>query len=517
MPACPVPLRVCESLSHTSYCGDNDYTDALLAMSEWENDRDDWVIELQLEWQDARDAWVAEDPENRDPEDYDVPEPDPRDPEDYPVDPPPEPEMPEGYEDGQRACFGPFKEPEGDPTDDLPLIYNKLVTVATELWSGVGWRYASGGDTSDSSEVLVIFTYAGYSADGTIGSVTESRSGNSWDSINEICTPIDPGAIIIGPPDAFSVDYIPGTPTAVCELDESGTVRVDTSKSGDAAPRSLLGCPDSGIFATDDETGWSYTMEDRETRKLSEPKSKADLMSRARSNLPATWPDDAEGGACVALLDAAWPTIGEVHGEEWPACDSEDMPWLPVPVANAVEATARKVRFWWKIDPQIELGPITEEDPTPDPIDWWRGDYFRVTWQTCFFPKAWTEWKSLYDQYLIDKAAFDDWEDEGEDGPPQPEEPTHPGEQPEPRPTLSEDFTDTWTGPLLLADLEDEDALRFPGGPHVLDAPETEGELRVVNIRFYCYPDSPYGYLPQVTGEAYEDFEAEPVPEPEDP
>ena len=581
MPACPVPLRVCESMERRTTSNEGPDTQYDEDLAQWITDRDTWVNELQAEWEVGRDAWLAEDDERVE-EDYDVDPPEPRNEEDYEV---AEPKKPEGYDENAHGSWAQFSEPAIADDADLPMIYRRHkvsafmqgeVETNEEYFSGMHGEYYMLDDATTTNGVNYYITSSQFAhfartysnepnALGgldTNGLATYTPAGDSTGcdvTTNAGGYPV-PGytldATIFG-----TEPYIPpgflDDPAAVWVMVTPGSLectpstKMETGDVEELVYGSEITAPDCGSAPWEggtpgvdvgdspslgQESSWAdlTRTQPSQGQLLSSPLTKEEFLVLNNSEFPE-WPETPEGSSCVATRELIWPKkrdafIGgvdevvadpdadpPVEGVEgvaaaWAPCDSTE-----TPITVLGDTTARKVRFWWQIDPQISFGPVTEEDPTPDPISWWTGTTFTVTWQTCFFPKAWTEWKSLYDQYLIDKAAFDDWEDEGEDGPPQPEEPTHPGEQPEPRPTLSEDFTDTWTGPLLLADLEDEDALRFPGGPHVLDAPETEGELRVVNIRFYCYPDSPYGYLPQVTGEAYEDFEAEPVPEPEDP
>lgn len=191
------------------------------------------------------------------------------------------------------------------------------------------------------------------------------------------------------------------------------------------------------------------------------------------------------GSGCVSSID-----VGPSDPEP------EDPPLPPAPGPSPyVSIVASRSR--WRVPSLIVPGVVTELDPTPDPLDWWRGNYFRVAWLTCFFPKAWEEWKALYDEWVAAGGIIPG--------------PTHPGPQPTP-PTLSVGGIGTWTGP---GDPEVDLSWLFPGGWHELPTPATEGQNRIVNVQFYCYPDSPYGYAPQITGEAYEAFTE--IPPPADP
>jgi hypothetical protein len=62
------------------------------------------------------------------------------------------------------------------------------------------------------------------------------------------------------------------------------------------------------------------------------------------------------------------------------------------------------------------------------------------------------------------------------------------------------DVTREWTGP---GSGEPDDASWKIGLPYVLETPDEDGEVRIVNVRFACYR-SPVGPVVQVTGEAYE-------------
>jgi hypothetical protein len=269
---------------------------------------------------------------------------------------------------------------------------------------------------------------------------------------------------------------------------------------------------------------------------------------------PSEWPDTAEGSGCNASHAIYWPkkqdvlgggveaveadpeAIPPVIGVEgvdpfWPPCDDPSTPKTEI-----ASTFATKVRFRWRVpsliiyraDPDVPLDPEAEPVPDdgfpdppadadldPDPVDWWRGTYFKVIWQTCFFSIEWTAWKLLWDDYEAAKELHDQWVADGSVVPAlpalPPEAPSHPGPQPTP-PTLGQDEEDVWTGP---GDPNDDDSWLFPGGWHEIDTPAAAGETRVVNVRFYCYPASPYGYKPQVTGEGYEPFTVPDPPAPE--
>lgn len=109
-----------------------------------------------------------------------------------------------------------------------------------------------------------------------------------------------------------------------------------------------------------------------------------------------------------------------------------------------------KARFRW----------VVPQDWSPDMAQ--PGTYFKITWDIIEEPDGWDA----------------------------------------PSPTVFRSFVATdqtweWTGP---GDPEDPDT--WKSGWYEIEPPSIPGERRVVNIRFECYRNSPYGVKPQVTGEA---------------
>lgn len=157
------------------------------------------------------------------------------------------------------------------------------------------------------------------------------------------------------------------------------------------------------------------------------------------------------------------------------------------------------VRFRWVLDPQIVYtSDGSDSDSAQDIESFWEGTYFKVIWQNLIEPTAYGAWlilKLAYDAAVLAHAA---WVDAGSVGD-EPAVPDDPGAAPTPAATLSADQTWEWTGPL---DPEDESTYTSPW--FSLPAPTENGEGRVVNVRYYCYPSSPYGYKPQTVGEGYE-------------
>ena len=504
MPACPVPQKVCQSMQRQSTSEDTEYSDALEA---YEAALSAWLSELYDAWYEDLQAWLAEDPE-REAEDYPVDPPEPRDEEDFSEYP--GPTLPADYYDFIHGSFAPYARPAGDPDDEVPSLYRKYETVsATTKYTGDFYYYNPGEDGVGFYELLEHKTWLDSEGDPVSG----VRTGNRVEG--GICVPYtyDPQPTTGTPP---FVDYIDGDEELECTANSRTFSTTGTSIS--PGRDSLVGCP--GPWGFDWEESWDLTRVYSYGHTLLEPITKSELGTTATGKIPEEWTEEAEGASCIAKLAYDWPIIRDgfigVDPEadppeegEWRTCsDYDGSGGEPFELFGWGYAT--KSRFKWRVPSLIVPGVVTELDPDPDPLDWWRGDYFKVTWQTCVFPKEWEEWKLLWDEYEAAKEIYDEWVDGGSITPelPElpPEEPTHPGLQPTP-PVLSEDFFEVWTGP---GDPDDDASWLFPLW-HELEVPTDEAENRVVNVRFYCYPDSPYGYAPQVTGEAYEPFT---IPDP---
>ena len=153
-------------------------------------------------------------------------------------------------------------------------------------------------------------------------------------------------------------------------------------------------------------------------------------------------------------------------------------------------------RFRWQLDPRI----VYKNTPTGQEIDsFWPGTYFKVVWQVLTEPPAYAAWHELKLIYDAAVAAHDAWEaDTTIPMPEEPEIPDNPGEAPTPAATLSEDQIWEWTGPL-----NPEEVATYQSPWYVVSAPIIKATKRIVNIRYYGY-NSPYGSVPQITGEGYE-------------
>jgi hypothetical protein len=65
----------------------------------------------------------------------------------------------------------------------------------------------------------------------------------------------------------------------------------------------------------------------------------------------------------------------------------------------------------------------------------------------------------------------------------------------------AKDVEREWTGPGTG---DQDDPSWLLGAPYDIPAPTTRGVRRIVNRRFWCYPNSPYGFKPQIYGEGAE-------------
>lgn len=585
LPECAENSIKCESLTRTSYCADDDYTDAV---EEWEAARDQWVAEgahnqwevEHGEWEDARDAWVAADPENRDPEDYPEPEPSEpgeanREPEDYPES---EPEKPEGYDDVDHGCYAPYAAPEVGPDEPLPTIYRTYrMEYYTSKYNGESHTYRILGESGDIDEVLIKFTYVLSSAP-----TTEERTGNHYAAEPPpSCGPLDSGVMAgMGGVLAWGVAYVDGEMTYDCTAATRVIEQIDTSTSG-TLPLALQGCPGPwsppGI-----EQAWDFTREFKETQTVESGISREDLIARARGRLPEDWPETPVSTACGAALEVEWPTPRDFFsrgGGAWPGCDSAwfssviSPPGHSIPAGITVHATARKGRYQvgvpsgymahrlWLV---CEAETPGECGPEPQIFK-----YFAMQWDMVFFPATWDAWRTLKEAYkaaveahaewVIAHAAwviahaewviayaeweqawddymedYDEWlaavwlqiawneceiftpgecgpapEEPGEppeepgaapEEPIEPEEPpappADPGPQPDDRPVfVDENLFWEWTG-------GETEASQYSGWYEV-EAPETAGEVRMVNRQVKCWRSAKFGAPPTYYGEIY--------------
>lgn len=120
---------------------------------------------------------------------------------------------------------------------------------------------------------------------------------------------------------------------------------------------------------------------------------------------------------------------------------------------------------------------------------------FEAQWDEVFFPKDWSEWKTLKDTYQAALAAHVAWEaQDPETRGEEPDVPDDPGEAPSPAPTLVASRSWTWSGSM-----EDTWSEWFE-----ISIPQTPGETRLVNMMVKCFHDSKRGVKPTAHGEIYE-------------
>ncbi len=531
-PVCDENDIKCESLAATSYCADDDYTDAMEA---WEAALAVWLLELDLAWDAGLAAWLAEDPE-RVPEDYPVPHPDPRDPEDYPE---PEPTKPAGYDDVDHGCYFPWQQPAGELTDEIPTIYRTHVYIAVnDSWNGDYYQFISnnfGGGVG--YEDLFHRTY--------VANVT-----TAYEYRNEVayagapCNYTSSGPSIGGGFGSF--DWIINEPVDFCSDNIRSYIRTDTFDYG-TVPLMLAGCPmpgenfpDSGGFVV----GYSLTREFSKTDTLASGITKADLIARGIGKIAEEWPADASPGSCIAATNAIWPIIadGQTVGDpgadppvpySWPPCayDPED-PWeTHLESTAAAQATSNKVRYkmgipfymqahrlWvaahaaWVIAHAawVTAGsdPGTEPEEPEEPTDPSYYHYYAIQWDVVFFPKAWEVWRVLFLAWQAAVAAHAAWEiahaawvTAGSDPETEPVEPAVPADpsddQPEERPVIiDEDLFWEWTG-------GETEAEQYEAEWHEIAAPESVGESRIVNRQGKCMQSARTGVPPTPYGETY--------------
>lgn len=135
-------------------------------------------------------------------------------------------------------------------------------------------------------------------------------------------------------------------------------------------------------------------------------------------------------------------------------------------------------------------------------------------------------WEVEYEAWLAKYEAYQTWLDGERDtwppeepgdapelppepvAPVEPDEPAPPGPEVPPAPPhtdetqplpIAKDQTWEWIG---IVDPEDPDTSRSEW--YFIDVPDLPGQHRIVNIRFRCYRETPYGNAPQITGDGIE-------------
>jgi hypothetical protein len=168
-------------------------------------------------------------------------------------------------------------------------------------------------------------------------------------------------------------------------------------------------------------------------------------------------------------LNDGWPTKESVMDyEDWSSCDGDT-------IIIPVWAYATQVRYRWVIDSQIVASMASSDSDGIE--DWWKGVYFKVTWDVIFEPDGW-------DAMILDSDS------NPSNDIPDPDAPE--------REFFAEDLTWEWTGP---GDPYDEDSWKSPW--FELSPPNAPGVKRIVNIRYECYR-GPFGHKPETLGEGIE-------------
>lgn len=355
--------------------------------------------------------------------------------------------------DGTASVTGyaPFVQPAGDPEDDLPTIYKTKTAISGDRFTGTGWGYSSGPGTGDiSGEEKFTITANWSTVLGETQELVKSSDYNlhNWPTTGD-CSGGSTTDIGGNAPEPFDVEYTSTGETTTCEATE-WKVSNNYTATGGTEPN-LLGCP--GPFSSDSKTAWDYQWEEiTDGAKLTDEETKAGLRSKAESEVPSSWPTPATGTGCIASYVTSWPTIGDIG--EWPDCP--DGP----PDASAT-TTLTKSRYRWEIPAE------------------WTGSYFKITWDTVFYPDGWDA--------MIDDPDYTPPDPLPDPAPPIPQIPDPDAPTPS---FVSEDLTYEWTG-------GDRESAWYE-----LDIPTEEGEVKVVNIRYICYR-GPYGSKPQTTGDAW--------------
>lgn len=525
LPECAENEIKCQSQQHRTNCADDDFTDEhdlwerkTIAHDEWQVEHDGFPA-AHAAWVIAHAAWAAEDPCDRGEE----PE-EPVDP-DEPDAPGAEPEEPEDYNDYEHDCHAPFTEPEGEPGDDIPTLYGRRKGIAQPLITGSSWAYSYSDFGFASSESLTIGTYTAWWVDGS-GTAVETSTGNVKDHILGTCDPIDNvAANFVGPlgPDPY---YADGVVSIICEATERGTETVYTVSEGSTTPRELLGCANIVADPPEDSTrGYYFELTDTIKDVLSEPKTKSSLIARAIDNIPDAWPDEHEGGSCSASTVAVWPKISDFYGGADPEADPPvEAAWVErcdiasgfasVPETYAIARKARYKmgvpllyqahRLWIDLHAAWEaceaLGCIPNECGD-EPVEPKIYHYYAIQWDVVFFPKKWEEWRVLWLAWKAAVAAKEAWDacellTPGECG----EEPTVPDDPGDPLAEapvfVDENLFWEWTG-------GETEAEQYEADWHVIGAPTSEGESRIVNRQVKCWQSTRLGVPPTPVGEIY--------------
>lgn len=388
--------------------------------------------------------WLAEDPE-REAEDYPIP---------YPVKP--DPALPPGTSSLLRESGAslPFSQPDGMPTDEIPTLYRQI-SMGLDPVSGSSAKSGvlkikqnvSSDNFSLSTLVTVNFDETGE---------TGGRVTNMHDPDSDSCTSSTGGMGIL--------------PNFDWEILDNELECTESSKSYNSINRewkegtdlTVDSCP--GPFSPSYEIYANVTEKRQVTIKSSEPVSKSQLIDSVADML--TWKKWISSGISRSELTSLWPKIGEVS---WPGCAPNAS--LPDSINLLAQVSIIKTRYRFRVS-------ISHE-----------GNYYKITWDVVFFPRGWD---------------------------------TLPATPERPKPSFfQEDLTVEWHGPgtpIPNPDYDDDGEITNQAAIDAaletwmtpwrdLPVPETEGRLELRNIRYICY-NSPYGTLPQTTGEAWEPAES---------
>lgn len=388
----------------------------------------------------------------------------------YPVcaDPQKECESKDGVAD--YIGYASFTEPAGDLDDSLPLIYHGesinntyydgTIKVRGALDAGSFLPPSELDSYESMTTVLYVDEISPFGTSETYGSTKWQKPPGGG---AQVCT----STADLNTPVTYYVEnagYI--TFTYVNTTDSCTETEVIQSANYTATNGTepfLLGCP--GPWATTETHYWDLDRADKIGFRLIEPKSEPELIADAIAEIPAGW--TSPGNGCVAFVTSTWPSIGETTPEGgWPICDDYDPTDDPRPPSAEGEVTARKSRYrfappdaWFtEWDAWHDGGEI---GPEPAVRSVWE-----MEWDEVFFPKEWDEW------------------DQG----------GRIGAEPTPTPSLVAERSWVWDG---------NPANRWSDW-YVMDAPETEGEKRVVNVMVICWKSTRTGVKPTVSGEVYE-------------
>jgi len=497
-PECPAPQKECQSMSASASCADDDYTDAL---AEWGEGLAEWLAAPQNEWLAARAAWLAVDPE-RDPDDYPIPMPEARDREDYGV---AEPEKPAGYDDVSHGCYAPFVQPDGDPTDALPVIYRELAakSFADRQTGTIGHIVGEASNNGEGAEVSEFdwwqVTYTPAPTDDNPGhtdadlsarfmQATKNGPSAEWELTDDYSDE-EAYAFLTGLSGSRVWTLDDPQPELTCSA-ASRVVLWTKESSTFGSPQTSPTLADVPWEASENSEWWDLTREDKSEESLSSGVSKSDVIARANRNFPETWPDIPQGTSCLSSASVNWPTIGDLI--PWPECQSGSGPQ-----GATGTAAVTKIRYRIGIPNTAEYAGYDDAhaawltahaawvilppaDRGPEPRDAIPRSTYACQWDEVFFPDG-------YDATINDPEVTPPV--------PLPVGWTHP-QIPDPDaspPSLVQSREWTWGGSL-----NDPWSEWFEIGP-----PSEPGETRPVNLLVKCFKSTRLGVKPTAHGETY--------------